>query len=196
MITLVRIIMLGSVGLLAASGCAVAQKVTAEARLKELNITLPPERMPGPGAHFINTSRTGNLLFLAGTRTEPDYPLQGKVGKDLTVEQGYAAARFVGIQTLATIRAAVGSLDRVKRVVIVLGMVNATEDFTGYAAVNNGFSDLYIDLFGEAIGKHPRSAIGILNARPGRNRSDRRSRADGMRSPAARAISRAITNTK
>jgi enamine deaminase RidA (YjgF/YER057c/UK114 family) len=162
---LVQIVTLGSLGLVAASGCAVAQKVSAEARLKELNIILPPERMPGPGAHFINTSRTGNLLFLAGTRTGPDYPVQGKVGKDLTVEQGYAAARFVGIQTLATIRAAVGSLDRVKRVVKVLGMVNATEDFTGYAAVINGFSDLYIDVFGEAIGKHPRSAIGILKAR-------------------------------
>jgi enamine deaminase RidA (YjgF/YER057c/UK114 family) len=159
--TLVQMIMLGSLGLVAASSCAVAQKVSAEARLTELNITLPPERMPGPGAHFINASRVGNLLFLAGTNTGPDYPLRGKVGKDLTVEQGYAAARFIGIQTLSKIRAAIGSLDRVKRVVKVLGMVVASDDFTQFAAVVNGFSDLYVDVFGEAIGKHPRSAIGI-----------------------------------
>ena len=158
---LLQILVFASLGMVAASGCAVAQKVSAEARLKELNITLPPERMPGPGAHFINASRVGNLLFLAGTNTGADYPLRGKVGKDLTVEQGYAAARFVAIQTLSKIRAAVGSLDRVKRVVKVLGMVNASEDFTQFAAVINGFSDLYIDVFGELIGKHPRSAIGI-----------------------------------
>jgi enamine deaminase RidA (YjgF/YER057c/UK114 family) len=163
--TLAKVITLGSFCLVAASASSVAQTLSAESRLKELNITLPPERMPGPGAHFINTSRVGNLLFLAGTNTGWDYPLKGKVGKDLTVEEGYAAARFVGIQTLSKIRAAVGSLDRVKRVVKVLGMVNASEDFTQFAAVINGFSDLYIDVFGEAIGKHPRSAIGIVKGR-------------------------------
>jgi enamine deaminase RidA (YjgF/YER057c/UK114 family) len=162
---LLQILMFASFGLVVASASTVAQPLSAEARLKELNITLPPERLPGPGAHFINTSRVGNLLFLAGTNTGPDYPLKGKVGKDLTVEQGYAAARFIGIQTLSKIRAAVGSLDRVKRVVKVLGMVNASEEFTQFAAVINGFSDLYIDVFGESIGKHPRSAIGIVKGR-------------------------------
>jgi enamine deaminase RidA (YjgF/YER057c/UK114 family) len=159
--TLAQMVVLGSLALAAASGCALAQNTGAEARLKELNIILPPERLPGPGAHYINAVRVGNLLYLAGTNTGPDWPFRGKVGKDLTVEQGYAAARFIGIQTLSKIRAAVGSLDRVKRVVKVLGMVVASDDFTQFAAVINGFSDLYVDVFGESIGKHPRSAIGV-----------------------------------
>jgi enamine deaminase RidA (YjgF/YER057c/UK114 family) len=85
----------------------------------------------------------------------------GKVGKDLTVEQGYAAARQAGLIMLAKIRGAVGSLDRVKRIVKVLGMVNSAEGFGDQPAVINGFSDLMVEVFGETIGKHARSAVGM-----------------------------------
>jgi enamine deaminase RidA (YjgF/YER057c/UK114 family) len=85
----------------------------------------------------------------------------GKVGRDLTVEQGYQAAREVGLCLLATARAALGDLDRVRRIVKVLGMVNCADDFGDQPKVVNGFSDLMVEVFGEAIGKHARSAVGM-----------------------------------
>jgi enamine deaminase RidA (YjgF/YER057c/UK114 family) len=86
---------------------------------------------------------------------------QGKVGKDLSVEQGYQVAREVGLALLATVRANLGSLDKVRRVVKVLGMVNSAEGFGDQPKVINGFSDLMVEVFGEAIGKHARSAVGM-----------------------------------
>jgi enamine deaminase RidA (YjgF/YER057c/UK114 family) len=133
----------------------------AEARLKELNITLPPP--PAPMANYVTSVRVGNLLFLSGhgpMRTEGTPSARGKVGKDLTVEQGAQAAREVGLNLLATTRAALGSLDRVKRVVKVLGMVNSTESFADHPKVINGFSNLMVEVFGDA-GKHARSAVGM-----------------------------------
>ena len=133
----------------------------AEATLKTKNITLPAPN--APMANYVTSVRTGNLLYLAGhgPSREPKGPTKGKLGRDLTVEQGYQSARDVGIALLATTRAALGNLDTVKRVVKVLGMVNCTEDFPDSPKVMNGFSDLMVEFFGDTIGKHARSAVGM-----------------------------------
>jgi enamine deaminase RidA (YjgF/YER057c/UK114 family) len=148
--------------LAASAGWAGAQAQTAagaEARLKQLNIVLPAPA--SPIANFVPAVRTGNLLFLSGTTAGADWANKGKLGKDLTVEQGYQAARQVGLNQLAAIKAALGSLDRVKRIVKVLGMVNSADGFGDQPKVINGFSDLMVDVFGEAAGKHARSAVGM-----------------------------------
>jgi enamine deaminase RidA (YjgF/YER057c/UK114 family) len=146
--------------LMAISGSAPAESTAgAEARLKELNIALPPDAVPP--ANFVNAVQTGKLLFLSGNTPGAQWLLKGKVGKDLTVEQGYQSARQAGIIMLGKIRAALGSLDRVKRIVKVLGMVNSAEGFSDQPKVVNGFSDLMVEVFGETIGKHARSAVGM-----------------------------------
>ncbi|MGH7310964.1 MAG: RidA family protein [Candidatus Rokuibacteriota bacterium] len=133
----------------------------AEARLKELDITLPP---PGtPMANYVGAVRVGNLLFVSGhgpLRTDGKPSARGKLGRELSVEQGYKVAREVGLNLLATTRATLGSLDRVKRVVKVLGMVASAEGFNEQPKVINGFSDLMVEIFGDA-GKHARSAVGM-----------------------------------
>jgi len=134
----------------------------AESNLKSKNITLPAP--PSPMANYVTAVRVGNLLFLAGhgpVRGSDGKMARGKVGKDLSTEQGAQVAREVGLNLLATTRASLGSLDKVKRVVKVLGMVNCTDDFGEQPKVINGFSDLMIEVFGEAIGKHARSAVGM-----------------------------------
>ena len=133
-----------------------------EERLKERKITLPSA--PAPVANYVRAVRVGNLLFVSGT-TSRDLKPFGKVGKELTVEQGYQAARHAGLLLLANVRAELGTLDRVKRVVKVLGMVNSADGFGDQPAVINGFSDLMVEVFGEA-GKHARSAVGMA-ALPG-----------------------------
>jgi len=130
----------------------------AERNLKEKNITLPPP--VAPVANYVQAVRVGNLLFLAGHGPDRLIP-RGKVGKDLSIEEGYQAARSVGLNLLATTRATLGSLDKVKRVVKVLGMVNSAPGFTDHPKVINGFSDLMVDVFGETTGKHARSAVGM-----------------------------------
>jgi len=150
---------LGLVMWIAVSAGALAQSApSAEARLKELNITLPP--VPPPVANYVDAVRVGNLLFLAGNTPAADWKYKVKVGKD-PVQEGYDTARQVGLIMLAKMRAALGSLDRVKRVVKVLGMVNSTEGSGDQPKVINGFSDLMVEVFGEAIGKHARSAVGM-----------------------------------
>ena len=157
---LTRVWVIGMLALVATLGIAPAQGATsAEAQLKELKITLPP--VPPPVANYVDSVRVGNLLFLAGNTAGPDWKLKGKLGKDLTVQQGYDTARQVGLVMLAKVRAALGSLDRVKRVVKVLGMVNSAEGFGDQPKVINGFSDLMVEVFGEASGKHARSAVGM-----------------------------------
>jgi YjgF/chorismate_mutase-like, putative endoribonuclease len=111
---------------------------------------LAPERLPSSRVNFVNAVPAGNLLLMAGTNAGPQSTMKGKVGKDLTVEQGYDAAGFVGILMLSKIRSAAGSLDRVKRVVKILGMVNAGEGFTEPGLVINGFSDLFVAVLGAA----------------------------------------------
>lgn len=134
-----------------------------EQRLKELNIELPaPVR---PVATYVRYLQTGNLIFISGTGPTASAPA-GKVGKDLTIEQGAAVAREVGLQLIATMKDALGGdLDRVKRVVKVLGMVNSAPDFGDQPKVINGCSDLLVEVFGEA-GRHTRSAVG-MGALPG-----------------------------
>jgi enamine deaminase RidA (YjgF/YER057c/UK114 family) len=129
-----------------------------EARLKAMNITLPPDA--APAGNFVNSVITGKLLFLAGNTAGPAWVGKGKLGKDLTVEQGREAARQAGLIMLTKIRTALGSLDRVKRIVKVLGMVNSAEGFGDQPLVINGFSDLMVEVFGDA-GKHARSAVGM-----------------------------------
>jgi enamine deaminase RidA (YjgF/YER057c/UK114 family) len=136
-----------------------AQNVgTAEENLKQKNIKLPAAA--SPVANYVPAVRVGNLLFLSGAGPGPNDP-RGKVGKELTLDQGYQAARATGLNLLAATRAALGSLDKVKRIVKVLGMVNSAPGFTDQPKVINGFSDLMVEVFGETIGKHARSAVGM-----------------------------------
>ena len=145
---------------IAVSAGALAQgSPSAEGRLKELSITLP--LVPPPVANYVDAVRVGNLLFLAGNTPASVWKYKGKVGRDLTVQEGYDTARQVGLIMLAKVRAALGSLDRVKRVVKVLGMVNSADNFGDQPKVINGFSDLMVEVFGEATGKHARSAVGM-----------------------------------
>jgi enamine deaminase RidA (YjgF/YER057c/UK114 family) len=139
---------------------APAQVADPEAKLKELGITLPTPQ--APVANYVNAVRTGNLLFLAGKGpTGPDgKDVVGKLGRDLTVEQGYQAARFVAINQLAVLKAELGDLKKVRRIVKVLGMVNSDPSFTQQPQVINGYSDLLVAVFGDK-GRHARSAVGM-----------------------------------
>src|SRR5574342_652817 len=135
--------------------------MSADKRLKQLGIDLGT--VSSPVANYVNAVRTGNLLFLAGKGPRPDASGKrpsGKVGRDYTAEQAYQHARTVGMDLLAVMRAELGSLDRVKRVVKVLGMVNAVPEFQDHPKVINGCSDLFVEVLGEA-GKHARSAVGM-----------------------------------
>ena len=134
--------------------------MSPEQRLKELNIQLP--EVPAPIANFVMWRQVGNLLYLSGQgprRPDGSIPV-GRLGLNYSVEQGYADARQIGLQILATIRQAVGSLDRVEGVVKLLGMVNAEPDFGQHPKVINGCSDLLVEVLGER-GKHARSAVGM-----------------------------------
>ncbi|NJC25622.1 RidA family protein [Neolewinella antarctica] len=145
--------------LLVLTSCA-APRPGAEQKLSELQLVLPT--LSTPVANYVHAVRTGNLIFLAGkgpTRADGTR-VNGKLGADLTVEEGYAAARLAGLQQLAALRLELGSLDRVVRIVKVHGMVNAAPDFTEHSRVINGFSDLMVEVFGER-GKHARAAVGM-----------------------------------
>lgn len=133
-----------------------------ERRLQDLGIELPEAVQPI--ATYVRWVQTGNLLFISGTGPNDSSP-KGKVGSDLSIEQGQQAAREVGLQIIATVKAALGDLDRVTRVVKVLGMVNSAPDFGDQPKVINGCSDLFVEVFGEA-GRHTRSAVGFV-ALPG-----------------------------
>ena len=132
----------------------------AEKRLKEKGIVLTPP--PSPVANYVDAVRVGNLIYLSGKGPQkPDGTfITGKLGKDFTIEQGYEAARLVAINHLSVLKKELGSLNKVKRVVKVLGMVNSTEDFKDQPKVINGYSDLMVEIFGDK-GKHARSAVGM-----------------------------------
>lgn len=134
-----------------------------EQRLQELGIELP--QVSAPVANYVNAVTTqGNLVFLAGKgpkKADGTY-ITGQVGVDLTIEEGYAAARLTGLQLLAALKAEIGELDRVRRVVKVMGMVNAPPGFGDQPEVINGFSDLIVEVFGEK-GKHARAAVGMAS---------------------------------
>ena len=125
-------------------------------RLTELGLELPP--LPNPAGNYVHWVRTGNLLYLSGKG--PGRGALGKVGADVSVEIAYGHARDVGLVLIAVMRDALGDLDRVSRVVKVLGMVNAAPDFGEHPQVINGCSDLFVEVFGER-GKHARSAVGV-----------------------------------
>jgi enamine deaminase RidA (YjgF/YER057c/UK114 family) len=133
----------------------------AEARIKELGITLPQPAKPV--GNYIPGVKVGNLLFLSGhgpVRIDGQPSARGKVGRDLSSEDAYKVAREVGINLLGSARTILGSLDKVRRVVKVLGMVNSAEGFGEQPKVINGFSDLMVEVFGEN-GRHARSAVGM-----------------------------------
>src|SRR5262245_39608220 len=131
-----------------------------ETRVQELHLVLPP--VPKPVAKYKTAVQAGNMLYVSGHGPlKPDKTMiTGKVGAELSLEQGQQAARQVGLAVLSTVRAAVGSLDKVKRLVKTLGLVNCTNDFVDQPKVINGFSELMADVFGEDDGVGARSAVG------------------------------------
>jgi len=133
--------------------------VGAEARLKELGLVLPA--MPKPVANYLPYRLAGNLLFLSGQgpRDEKGDVLTGKLGSEISIDEGYRRARLVGLGLLAAMRDALGSLDRVDFIIKLLGIVNAVPNFKDSPKVINGCSDLFVEVLGDA-GRHARSAVG------------------------------------
>lgn len=137
-----------------------AQQPDIEQRLAELGIELP--EVSAPVANYVNSVRSGNLLFLAGKgpkKTDGSY-ITGRVTEDLTLEEAQEAARLTAINQLAVLKAELGDLNKVKRIVKVTGMVNSPPGFGNQPEVINGFSDLMVEVFGER-GKHARAAVGM-----------------------------------
>ena len=145
---------------LASANPANQESPTPEARLKALGIELPPA--PKPIASYVPAVRTGNLVYLAGqgplSGGKPT--VTGKVGRELTEEEGAKAARATVVILLSVLRAEIGSLDRVARIVKVVGFVNSAPGFTRQPWVMNGASDVLVEIFGEA-GRHARSSVGV-----------------------------------
>ena len=144
--------------LLISVGVTNAQSIEQKLTSMGLVLSAPTK----PIANYVKAVRTGNLIFLAGhvsTRADGS-PITGKLGKDLTVEQGYEAARLTTVSLLSTLKAELGDLARIRRIVKVTGFVNSTPDFPDQPKVINGCSDLLVALFGEK-GKHARSAVGM-----------------------------------
>ncbi len=136
------------------------KKEDIEAKLEKMGIKLPEPSKPV--ANYVNAVRTENLIFMAGKgpRKMNGQNITGKVGKDLSIEEGYQAARITAINQLAALKAEIGDLNRVKRIIKVTGMVNAAPDFTDHPQVINGFSDFMVEVFGDR-GKHARAAVGM-----------------------------------
>ena len=133
----------------------------AEGRLKKLGIELP--EAPTPVANYVTAVEVGNLLYISGhgPRKSDGTFIQGKLGAGLEIPAGQEAARITGLGVLATVSKALGSLDRVVRLVRAVGMVNAAPDFDQHPQVVNGFSDLMVEVFGEEAGKGVRCAVGM-----------------------------------
>jgi len=131
-----------------------------EGKLREMGLELP--EIPKPIANYVPAVKAGNLLFISGHGPQKDIGRlsTGKVGRDLTLEEGYEAAKNVALRLLSTIKDTVDDLDKVKRIVKLVGFVNCTEDFTDQPKVVNGASDLFVEVFGEH-GIHARSAVGM-----------------------------------
>ena len=131
-----------------------------EKKLAEMGYELPSA--PPPVANYISGYRAGNLVFLSGVacRGTDGNLVLGKLGRDVSIEQGYEAARFCALNLLANLKGIIGDLDKVKHIVKVLGMVNGTPDFDQQPAVINGCSDLLVGVFGEK-GRHGRAAVGM-----------------------------------
>jgi enamine deaminase RidA (YjgF/YER057c/UK114 family) len=140
---------------------SLVQAQSPEQNLKSLGIELP--KASTPLFNYVKFVRTGNLIYLSGTGPgKPDGTfITGKVGRDLSIEEGAAAAKLTGINLIATLQNAIGDLGKVTRIVKVFGMVNCTENFTDQPKVINGFSDLMVAVFGDK-GRHARSAVGMF----------------------------------
>jgi enamine deaminase RidA (YjgF/YER057c/UK114 family) len=151
-------------GRLLPRAAAEADEETPEQRVKKLELKLPAPVKPA-GATLVPAVRVGNMLYVSGhgPGTPGGKTLVGKLGKDLTVKKGQEAARQVGLVILGVVRAELGSLDKVVRLVKTLGMVNCTPTFTQQPLVINGFSDLMVQVFGEKAGKGARSAVGMAS---------------------------------
>jgi enamine deaminase RidA (YjgF/YER057c/UK114 family) len=133
--------------------------MSVQDKLKELGITLPP--VATPAAAYVPFVRTGNLVFLSGhTAKKNGKPWVGQLGRNMTTEEGKAAARTIAIDLMGTLQAAVGDLDKVTRIVKVMSLVNSTADFTEHHLVTNGASELLGQVFGDK-GAHARSAFGV-----------------------------------
>jgi len=134
--------------------------MNTEERLESLGLLLPP--IPSPIGNFASWRRSGQILYLSGQgpRDASGSVLKGKLGRNYSVERGYADARQVGLQLLSTIRQAAGSLDHVAAVLKIFGMVNAEPDFCDHPKVIDGCSDLFVEVLGER-GRHARSAVGM-----------------------------------
>ncbi|MEI6088231.1 MAG: RidA family protein [Bacteroidota bacterium] len=134
---------------------------TPEQNLQKLGIVLP--KPSAPLYSYVSFTRTGNLIYLSGQgpRKADGSFITGKLGKDLSIEEGAEAAKLTGINLIATLQSAIGDLSKVKRIVKVFGMVNCVENFYDQPKVINGFSDLMVAVFGEK-GKHARSAVGMI----------------------------------
>jgi enamine deaminase RidA (YjgF/YER057c/UK114 family) len=140
--------------------------MSAEQKLKELNLELPPA--PAPLGVYIPILIQSNLAYLSGhgpLQSDGSF-ITGRIGEDLNQEDGYKAARQTGLAILATLKSQLGSLDRVRRVIKLLGFVNCTEDFNQQPAVINGCSEIFAEVFGKDIGVGTRSAVGA-NVLPG-----------------------------
>ena len=154
--------------LLLVAGCEQSKQQTEnmnynpEGKLEELNITLPDP--PKPVANYVNGVRAGNLIFLAGKgpRRADGTEITGKLGADVSIEEGYEGARLTAINQLAVLKDMLGNLNKVKRIVKVLGLVNSDPSFIEQPKVINGFSDLMVEVFGDK-GKHARAAIGVAS---------------------------------
>ena len=136
-----------------------------EAKLAELGYRLPPP--PDPGGNYLSATRSGNIMWMAGvgSRRTDGSRITGKLGAELSVDQGYEAARWCALNLLARMKAELGDLDKVTRILKVVGMVNSAPNFGEQARVVDGASDLFVDLYGER-GRHSRSAPG-MGALPG-----------------------------
>ena len=153
------------VSLLLITSCVEAEKesintTSPEAKLQELGIELSTPS--SPVANYVNTVQVGNLLFISGKgplQSNGEY-IKGKVGQNLTIEDGYNAARLTAINLISTLKASIGDLNKVRRIVRVTGMVNASSEFTDHPKVVNGCSDLLVEVFGDK-GKHTRAAVGM-----------------------------------
>ena len=134
--------------------------MSVESKLGELGLKLPSTATPM--ANYVPAVRTGNLVFLSGHGpiTEDGKLVRGKLGVDLNVEQGYEAAKLTALGLLGTLKGVIGDLEKVRRIVKLLGMVNCDPDFTDHPQVINGASDLLVEVFGDR-GRHARSAVGM-----------------------------------
>ena len=135
---------------------------TPEERIAAMGLTIADA--PAPKANYVNAVRTGNLMYLAGKGpSDPDGKwFTGKLGADISVDQGYEAAKIIAMTHIAVLKKELGDLNRVKRIVKVHGMINSTPEFTEHSKVMNGYSDMMVAIFGDK-GKHARSSVGMCS---------------------------------